>query len=266
MTLKLFSNKQKYTNTEEIVIAYLEKNLNKIDDLTINELAKQTHTSNASIIRLCHKIDCSGFPELKIKLIKELEKQKFINNDVDFSFPFTPADSLDEITKSMTNLYSNGLKLLYSSLDMAKIEQIVQKLLYADRIFVFGIGDSGLTARSFINKVNKLNIYPIFASENNESSSNSRHLRKNDIALIVTYGTSNEEYKNVIHNLSTGYGKTIIITADPSSNLVEKSDYSLIIPDEEKKHKVATFYSQFAFHYVLNLIFAILYRETILNS
>ncbi|GAA3627932.1 MurR/RpiR family transcriptional regulator [Lactobacillus hamsteri] len=266
MTLKLFSNQQKYTNTEEIVITYLEKNLDNIDDLTINELAKQTHTSNASIIRLCHKTNSSGFPELKIKLIKEREKQKFINNDVDFSFPFTPADNLDEIAKSMTNLYSNGLKLLYSSLDMTTIEQIAKKLLYADRIFIFGIGDSGLTARSFINKVNKLNIYPIFASENNEASSNSQHLRENDIALIVTYGTSSEEYQNVMNNLSIGDGKTIIITADSSSNLVKKSDYSLIIPDEEKKHKVATFYSQFAFHYVLNLIFAILYRETILNN
>ncbi|ARD07449.1 hypothetical protein B1745_07465 (plasmid) [Lactobacillus amylolyticus] len=87
-----------------------------------NNLAQQTHTSNASIIRLCHKVNCSGFPDLKIKLIKERENQKFINNDVNFTFPFTPADSLNEIAKSMTDLYENGLKLLYSSLEMAKVE------------------------------------------------------------------------------------------------------------------------------------------------
>lgn len=266
MNLQTFFKDQKYTNTEQIVIDYLENNLNEIDNLTINNLAKTTHTSNASIIRLCHKVNCSGFPELKIKLIKERENQKFINNDVNFTFPFTPADSLNEIAKSMTDLYDNGLKLLYSSLDMGKIEQIAKKLFLAKRIFIFGIGDSGLTARSFINKVNKLNIYPIFASENDEANSNSQHLRKNDIALIVTYGTSNQDYAQVMSNLKTGDGQTIVITADRNSLLAKNSDYQLIIPDEEKKHKVATFYSQFAFEYVLNLIFAILYRETILNQ
>lgn len=266
MTLQIFFKNQKYTNTEQIVIDYLENNLNEIDNLTINNLAKKTHTSNASIIRLCHKVNCSGFPELRIKLIKEREKQKFINNDVSFTFPFTPADSLNEIAKSMTDLYDNSLKLLYSSLDIDKIEQIAQKIFVANRIFIFGIGDSGLTARSFINKVNKLNIYPIFASENDEADSNSQHLRKNDIALIITYGTSNKDYDHVIRNLQNGDGQTIVITADKNSLLSKNSDYLLIIPDEEKKHKVATFYSQFAFEYVLNLIFAILYRETILNK
>ena len=160
------------------MIDYLENNLDEIDNLTINNLAKKTHTSNASIIRLCHKVNCSGFPELKIKLIKERENQKYINNDVNFTFPFTPAYNLNEIAKSMTDLYNNDLKLLYSSLDMEKVERIAKKIFFASRIFIFGIGDSGLTARSFINKVNKLNIYPIFASENDEADSNSQTLKK----------------------------------------------------------------------------------------
>lgn len=84
--------------------------------------------------------------------------------------------------------------------------------------------------------------------------------------MIVTYGTSNEDYAHVMSNLQNGDGQTIVITADQNSLLAKNSDYLLIIPDEEKRHKVATFYSQFAFEYVLNLIFAILYRETILNK
>ena len=220
------------------MIDYLENNLDEIDNLTINNLAKKTHTSNASIIRLCHKVNCSGFPELKIKLIKERENQKYINNDFNFTFPFTPAYNLNEIAKSMTDLYNNDLKLLYSSLDMEKVERIAKKIFFASRIFIFGIGDSGLTARSFINKVNKLNIYPIFASENDEADSNSQHLRKNDIALIVTYGTSNKDYAHVMRNLQNSDGQIIVITADRNSLLSKNSDYLLIIPDEEKKHKV----------------------------
>ena len=65
-----------------------------------------------------------------------------------------------------------------------------------------------------------------------------KHLRKNDIALIVTYGTSNKDYAHVMRNLQNSDGQIIVITADRNSLLSKNSDCLLIIPDEEKKHKV----------------------------
>lgn len=46
--------------------------------MNIAELASVTYTSNASIIRTCRKLNCSGFKELKQKLVQEIENQKHI--------------------------------------------------------------------------------------------------------------------------------------------------------------------------------------------
>lgn len=50
------SQENKYTETEKEVIDYLMNHLDLLEELSINDLAKKTYTSNATIIRLCRKI------------------------------------------------------------------------------------------------------------------------------------------------------------------------------------------------------------------
>ena len=47
--------------------------LDLLEELSINDLAKKTYTSNATIIRLCRKTGYSGYKALKVDLIKERE-------------------------------------------------------------------------------------------------------------------------------------------------------------------------------------------------
>ncbi|WP_271884891.1 hypothetical protein [Lactobacillus amylovorus] len=55
-----------------------------------------------------------------------------------------------------------------------------------------------------------------------------------------------------------------MITSKPNTIYKDKVDLLITIPSEEKEKKVATFFSQFAFEYVFDLIFAFLYKNTIL--
>ena len=63
--MQLFPKNIKYTNTEKDVIHYIEHHINDIDNLTITDLAKESHTSNATIIRLSHKVNCNGFKDVE---------------------------------------------------------------------------------------------------------------------------------------------------------------------------------------------------------
>lgn len=57
---------------------------------------------------------------------------------------------------------------------------------------------------------------------------------------------------------------TLFLDAYPNTIYKDKVDLLITIPSEEKEKKVATFFSQFAFEYVFDLIFAFLYKNTIL--
>lgn len=73
-----------------MVISYLENHLNEIDGLTITDLAKKSLTSNATIIRLSHKLGYNGFKDLKVNIIKNIETNRFTNNQLTLVFHFHP--------------------------------------------------------------------------------------------------------------------------------------------------------------------------------
>lgn len=260
--MQIFPHTIKYTDTEKEIINYIEHNLNKIDNLTITDLAKKSHTSNASVIRLSRKVNCDGFKALKVKIIKERENNHYLNNNVDFSFPFSPVDDLETIKSSITNLYLNSLAVLREQVSISKIMKAVEMIINSKNVFMFGVGDTGITVKSFINKVNKLRIYPIFANENGEDDNIVKRLKPNDIAIFTSYDSYEHEFEKEIIEAHKNC-KTILITAKPETIYKDKIDLIIPIPNEEKEKKVATFFSQFAFQYVFNLIFAFLYKNTI---
>ena len=53
-----------YTESEQQVIDYLLDHLENLTLLSINDLAKKSYTSNATIIRLCHKVGYQGYRNL----------------------------------------------------------------------------------------------------------------------------------------------------------------------------------------------------------
>lgn len=235
-----------------------------MDNLTITNLAKKSHTSNASIIRLSHKVGCDGFKELKIKIIKEKESNHYLNTSIDFSFPFSPIDDPEEIKNSIADLYLNSLAILREQLDTASLIKLADLIRDAQHTFMFGIGDTGITVKSFINKVNKLNIFPIFANENGEQDNLAKRLTSNDLAIFTSYDSYMTEFTEEINLAKHQNCLTVLITSNLHTPLKNKVDLLIAIPNEEKEKKVTTFFSQFAFQYVFNIVFAFLYKNTIL--
>ena len=109
------SQENKYTETEKEVIDYLMNHLDLLEELSINDLAKKTYTSNATIIRLCRKTGYSGYKALKVDLIKEREANKYIVESVDYTTPFQFNETTEEIMKNMFSLYQESIKQVYST-------------------------------------------------------------------------------------------------------------------------------------------------------
>ncbi|MGX7025791.1 MurR/RpiR family transcriptional regulator [Vagococcus hydrophili] len=64
-------------------LAYVLENQEKIDQLTIDELSRQTYISKSTIIRLMKKLGFSGYSEFKFSLKRSKANKKLIKEDVD---------------------------------------------------------------------------------------------------------------------------------------------------------------------------------------
>ena len=254
------SQENKYTETEKEVIDYLMNHLDLLEELSINDLAKKTYTSNATIIRLCRKTGYSGYKALKVDLIKEREANKYIVESVDYTTPFQFNETTEEIMKNMFSLYQESIKQVYSSLDIDVLKSMADKIIHKKRIFLFSYGDTQTTVINFTNKLVKVNIFPTLATQFGEERHISKRMNKDDYALIISY-RGQERLLECVQTLSKNHVRIGLITANKKNVLMPYCDDLIVIPDCEKKNRISTFYSQLAFQYVLSNLYAIIYHQ-----
>lgn len=120
-------------------------------DMTAAELSKVAGTSPATVIRFCKKIDIPSFTQLKIKLSAEID----VPTHEGYA-DIAENESIQEIKmKLLANAYQS-MQETVSLLNDQRIEQVVDLLVAAPVIYVYGIGASYLVAENFAQKWNRV--------------------------------------------------------------------------------------------------------------
>lgn len=138
-------------NSERKIGLTILKDPTSVIDMTAAELSKVAGTSPATVIRFCKKIDVPSFTQLKIKLSAEID----IPTHEGYS-DITENESIQEIKmKLLANAYQS-MQETVSLLNDKRIEQVVDLLVAAPIIYVYGVGASYLVAENFAQKWNRV--------------------------------------------------------------------------------------------------------------
>ncbi|WP_226793602.1 MurR/RpiR family transcriptional regulator [Bacillus sp. B1-b2] len=251
-----------FTASENTIAQYILNNTNKMEKMTIQELARETFTSNASIIRFAQKMGMEGFKDFKIRLVQSIEQRKLVLSDINPNIPFEDDASIMKIGQDMMHLAEQAIKESYQLLNEASLFQMTKYLYQAERIFLYAAGDSQIRAESFQNKLGKINKYAILATARDEFATNTANLTSMDCALFITYEAKSKNDWIAANILKEKNVPILLLTAFPESELAKYSDVMLTVPllETQKIEKIATFSSQIALDYLLNVLFSTLYQ------
>ena len=126
---------------------------------SIAALAKKARVSEPSVNRFCKRFNASGFPDFKLKLAKSLVSGiRFVNRNVD------PNDDVASYTPKIIDSTINTLAAVRDNISYTRVNQVVDKLIQAKRIYFFGLGASGSVARDAEHKFFRFNL-PVSSHE-----------------------------------------------------------------------------------------------------
>lgn len=253
---------QDLTNTEKRIADYILENLAEIPAINVADLAKNTYTSHSSVIRLSQKMGYEGFRDFRVAVSEIAHSDLYRSNPVDANFPFLPQDSTKEIAKKIADLTINTVQRTYAQLDEQILDEAADLLANAERIFLFAQGDSQIRARSFQNKLVKINKFLIIADEYADEDWNAASLTSRDCAIFITYRARVPQYERMLKHFLNENVPSILMTGNSSSNLIPLATQSIVFSQEELDFiKVSTFSSQIAFEYILDTLFSLLYAK-----
>ena len=120
---------QKYNESDIRIYKYIISNTDKVQYMTIRELAKELQVSASTILRFCNKNNFDGYSEFKDALKKEMTLQTAC----------LPMEDLQELSDFFARANSSAFeeKLLFAA-------DVIRK---ADLIIFIGMGSSGTLAK-----------------------------------------------------------------------------------------------------------------------
>lgn len=237
---------------------YILEDRERILHKSLQEVADETYTSKASVVRFAKTLGYSGWKEFLKDYMKEWNYQNQFNQEVDFSFPFNADSSAKEIAESLKILAKQTLDDSFEKLDFEAINRIVNLMQRANRIVIFCVSPHVYSAELFQRKMMTIQ-KPIQVVHAREMGLNARSLTHKDLAILISYSGQNEEAEpmNIVHYLRENHVPVVAITSEGSNYLREQVDTVLTMTTMEALYnKIATFSTEESLQYLLNVLYS----------
>ena len=136
--------KRSEAQVAEMVLADPHKVLGQ----SITVLAQAAGVSEATVVRFCRSIGCTGFPDFKLPLaLKDLRRQiAFVSQDV------APDDEVPVVARKIFSSAAAALNDAAGALDMEAVARAIDLLANASSILCIGTGASAVIAADAAHK------------------------------------------------------------------------------------------------------------------
>lgn len=200
--------------TDMLIYKYVLAHLSTISKMTIRELADETHTSTASILRFCKKFESSGYSEFKIRLKSYLRTQEQ-----------NTAEDLSNFEDELINFISRSKDSFFKD----KIEEAVYLLLEKELVIFIGIGSSNIVAEYGALYFSSLFNMAIRIEDPNNYPLNylSSELAKSMCVIALSVSGETKEVIDYLNHLNLADSSIISVTNSSKSTIARLADVNI---------------------------------------
>ncbi len=205
------------------------------------EIARDCGCDDSLIIRFCQKIGYGGFSELKTALAAE-----FMPVPVSARQHVSPDG---EFAKTRRDFLENNSKVMHdtiSLLDEPAVNQAVQLLAKAGKIFLLGAGASGMVAMDVHAKLLRLGYNAIYHMDADFARIFCGLIDPRDVVLAFSFSGDNRFVCEIAELARDNKTPVICVTNYPHSRLAELSDVRLLTASDEKVFRLGAMSSRIA--------------------
>ncbi|WP_442601764.1 MurR/RpiR family transcriptional regulator [Paenibacillus sp. KN14-4R] len=236
--------------SEQKVAKYILKTPEQMISMSIAQLSEVSGASQAAIVRLCKSLDVKGYQDLKIKIagdLHQVEEQGY--QDIRLH------DELETIIQNVTNNNIQSIRDTVKILDTKLVEQAVEALHQAKRIFFYGLGASNLIAQDAQQKFLRINKTSLAFSDPSMQLTTSVTLTKDDVAVGISYSGETPYLIAAIKQAKANGAKTISISKYGTSSLSPYIDIPLSISSTDSEIRSGAIASRISQLNVIDMLY-----------
>ncbi len=203
------------SRSEKRVAEWIIENVAGAVNASISEVAEATKVSEPTVIRFCRSMGMSGFRDLRIHLVAEMQRpDNYLHNDVGVS------DDPDEAVVKVVESSIRALVDLRTLLLGMPFKSALAAMSISRQLIFVGLGASGYVARDACHKFFRLGIPCSTALDSQTILQQSAIARSDEVYVVISHMG---EWADVVEGMrcARDRGATIIALTDPVSSLAK---------------------------------------------
>jgi DNA-binding MurR/RpiR family transcriptional regulator len=222
--------------------------------MTISELSAQCRTSETTVIRFCRAIGFSGYPELRLALAAAAQAAspagwQHVGSDIG------PDDTAEEIIKKIVYADARAVEETAAQLDAGTLAAVVDAVVGARHIDVYGVGASALVALDLQQKLHRVG-HAVFAWQDPHIAITSASLlRRGDVAIGISHTGATADTVESLAQARKRRAATVAITNFPGSPISRVADHVLTTAARETTFRSGAMASRIAALTVVDSLF-----------
>ncbi|QOC90634.1 MurR/RpiR family transcriptional regulator [Micromonospora craniellae] len=222
---------------------------------TITDLATAAETSEATVIRFCRSVGMDGYPQLRIRLAAEAARRieppdaRVVGGDI------PPGADLAQIIATIAFNDARAVEETAEQLDPAVCERVVDAIVGAGRIDIYGAGASGFVASDFQQKLHRIGRTAFYFPDVHTALTSAALLGRGDVAVGISHTGTTSDVVEVLEQARARGATTVVLTNFPRSPVTEVADHVLTTAARETTYRSGATASRLAQLTVVDCLF-----------
>ena len=198
---------------------------------TSAELARQSHASEATVTRLCHKLGFENYRKFQLALARDVMEQQ----ESERSHALQDADDLTNMLQKIQLNKQEEVRATMQALKKEQLEAVLDCLQRAEVVEVAAASHNLTVALDASVKLGSLGKRCMSSAIHEKTCAFARTLTERDALLLISGTGRNEALEEVAQAAKERNAPIILITADRNSPLGQKADHVLLASNREQR-------------------------------
>lgn len=254
--IKELQEQQDFSDSERTIATYLLEHSRLLPSMTTRQLARETYTSSAAIVRFCQKLGFGGYTEFRVEFLAQM--MKYLEQPYGVELSVTNQDSVHSILDKVTRLEIDALQETYQMLDAKEFVRafaILQKTQHIDFYAMDNNLDiANMAASSFIMANKCSTVHTAMTMQYLQATG----APKEHVGFFISRTGENRMLIDIAHLLKLRGNPFLLITANQESTLASLADVVFPVASVKSMEELGPRVFLMGAKYVTDVLFAVL--------
>ena len=239
---------------ERRIADFILENTHLLRDYSSQQLANALGISQSSVVKFSQKLGFKGYPDLKFSISEAVAR-----NGGDAQPPEDVAtDGQQALSEDLWRAKGRAEEETRLLNPPERIDAMVEMLRGADKVFVVGIGEDGVSARAFAIRLSLLGFPAIHHYDPVLVPAEVATSRPGDLLLLFSERGQSSSLCQLARLFQKRGGKAVSVTRHTANPLRAHADLALLVSAHDERSHVEPLLYQAALQQLLDLLFLLL--------